>query len=384
MFQESIANIEKYTDKYFSKTKQIIKANDEAIVIYAFFLRQDSLLAIQSALDFIHDYKLNYNYDIQVMTIYKEGDFVEKEKALFFLKGKFTQLVELETLLLQKIALPCICAWYAYNLCKNIPKTSFISMIARHCCSQEMVYLAEYGASVGSNLAKTEGAKGFIGCSTDQNAPLFQQKNGIGTMPHALVGYAGSTLNAAKLYHQEIQGNSITILVDYYAKELTDTIEVCQYFTKHYPKCAISIRLDTNGARYIEGLNDYTSNEVFLAHIKQQEISIRKFTPKEQSILYGKGVSGAAIIRLRAVLDNHNSKQVKIIASSGLNLLKCLLIGEFRIPVNVVGTGSYLPDSILNSFATADIIAYNDKFDVKKGREFLIQQFKQSIFNKVI
>ena len=41
-------------------------------------------------------------------------------------------------------------------MCKEIPRTSFLAMDARHCAGSEMHDLMAYGASVGSNKAKKE------------------------------------------------------------------------------------------------------------------------------------------------------------------------------------------------------------------------------------
>jgi nicotinate phosphoribosyltransferase len=41
-------------------------------------------------------------------------------------------------------------------------------------------------------------------------------------------------------------------------------------------------------------------------------------------------------------------------------------------PVNLIGSGSYLPNKWSETYATADIIAYDGVSRVKKGREFLI------------
>ena len=45
-------------------------------------------------------------------------------------------------------------------------------------------------------------AFGFIGTANDATAHFFGKNKGMGTMPHALVGYAGSTLAAAKLFYK--------------------------------------------------------------------------------------------------------------------------------------------------------------------------------------
>ena len=42
----------------------------------------------------------------------------------------------------------------------------------------------------------------------------------------------------------------------------------------------------------------------------------------------------------------------------------------------IAGTGSYLPDEWRETYATADIVAYNGKPSVKVGREFLLQKWK--------
>ena len=43
-------------------------------------------------------------------------------------------------------------------------------------------------------------------------------------------------------------------------------------------------------------------------------------------------------------------------------------------PVNVIGTGSFLPQVWSETYATADIIAYDGEPRVKVGREFLIRK----------
>ena len=43
-------------------------------------------------------------------------------------------------------------------------------------------------------------------------------------------------------------------------------------------------------------------------------------------------------------------------------------------PIDVVGTGSYLPDRWSETYATADIVAYDGKPQVKVGREFLLRE----------
>ena len=53
-----------------------------------------------------------------------------------------------------------------------------------------------------SRAAQAEGAKGFIGNANDATAHWFGAPKGYGTMPHALIGYAGSTVRAAEMFHE--------------------------------------------------------------------------------------------------------------------------------------------------------------------------------------
>jgi nicotinate phosphoribosyltransferase len=41
-------------------------------------------------------------------------------------------------------------------------------------------------------------------------------------------------------------------------------------------------------------------------------------------------------------------------------------------PIDMIGTGSYIPESWSETYATADIVEYNGVSRVKIGREFLL------------
>ena len=63
---------------------------------------------------------------------------------------------------------------------------------------------------------------------------------------------------------------------------------------------------------------------------------------------------------------------MKIVASSGFWPDKCRVFALANAPVDVIGTGSYLPQIWSQTYATADIVAYDGKPRVKAGREFLL------------
>ena len=225
-----------------------------------------------------------------------------------YITGSFFHLVDLETIFLQKLGPACVAAYNAWTMCADMPKIAFLAMDARHCAGQEMAEMMAYAASVGSTRAKRKvGAVGFIGNATHATAHFFGRDQGLGTMPHALIGYAGSTLRAAEMFHETFPGEPMTVLVDYFAREVSDSLEVCRRFPDLAAKGMLSFRLDTTGGRYVEGLDPATSYAVLERYSPE---SIRGYRSEEElRYLVGTGVSAAAIFHLRAELDKAGFEQ---------------------------------------------------------------------------
>lgn len=130
------------------------------------------------------------------------------------------------------------------------------------------------------------------------------------------------------------------------------------------------MRLDTHGGRFIEGLDVAGSYAVLERHVPQ---AIRTYrTAEELAWLTGTGVTAAAIYHTREALDGAGFPKVKIIASSGFGPSKCKLMASVQAPIDIIGTGSFLPERWTETYATADVIAYDGSYRVKIGREFLL------------
>ncbi|MDP4785155.1 MAG: nicotinate phosphoribosyltransferase, partial [Alphaproteobacteria bacterium] len=188
--------------------------------------------------------------------------------------------------------------------------------------------------------------------------------------PHALIGYAGSTVRAAEMFHQTVPDAPLTVLVDYFGQEITDGLSVAAHFHDHSKAGTLSLRLDTHGGRYVEGLDTQSSYAVLERNVPQALRGYR--TEDELRFLLGTGVSAAAVWYMREQLDNNGFDKVKIVASSGFGPDKCRVFALANAPVDVIGTGSYLPQIWSQTYATADIVAYDGKPRVKAGREFLL------------
>ena len=182
------------TDSYFLKTKAIIERFGDRPATYAVFMRRPVISAPRLALDFLETEAVGRGTRFAIELDHAEGVWVGAGDPILHITGPLFHLVDLETVLLQKLGPACVAAYNAYAMCAELPKVAFMAMDARHCAGAEMTQMMAYAASVGSAHAQREaGAVGFVGCAADATAPFFGQRKGAGTMPHALIGYAGSS-----------------------------------------------------------------------------------------------------------------------------------------------------------------------------------------------
>jgi len=363
--------VARYSDKYFVKTRAIIERFGDCRVTYAVFMRRPVLCTPRLALDWLRSIAAERDTSFDVRLMHNEGGWVGAGEPMMYVTGSFRELSDLETIFLQKLGPPCVAAFNAYTMCTDLPYVGFLGMDARHCAGAEMAEMMAYAASVGSNRARRErNAKGFIGNANDATAHYFGQSKGLGTMPHALIGYAGSTLRAAEMFHEAFPADNLFVLVDYFGKEVTDSLAVCERFGDLATEGRLGVRLDTHGGRFLEGLDVAQSYAVLDRHAPD---AIRTYrTEEELRWLTGTGVTAAAIYWMREKLDEAGFPRVKIIASSGFGPSKCKLMASVAAPIDIVGTGSYLPERWSETYATADVIAYDGEPRVKLGREFLL------------
>ena len=361
------------TDSYFLKSKAIVEHFGDRQATYAIFLRRPVVSTPRLAIGFLEKIAAERATSFEIELAYPEGALVGAGEPILYVTGSLAQLVDLETVLLQKLGPACVAAYNAYAMCTELPKVAFLAMDARHCAGAEMAEMMAYAASVGSATAQREaGAVGFVGCAADATAHYFGQKKGAGTMPHALIGYAGSTVRAAEMFRETFPDEPLTVLIDYFGREISDAIMVGRRFPELAAAGRLSVRIDTPGGRYCEGLDPARSYDVLERHAPQ---SIRGYrTEEELRYLVGTGVSAAAIWHLRQRLDQADLAAVKIVGSSGFGPAKCRMMAVANAPLDVIGTGSYLPELWSETYATADIIAYDGVPMVKAGREFLLRK----------
>src|SRR5690606_32294578 len=290
-----------WTDQYFLKTKAAVGRFGDKQVTYAVFMRRPVVSAPRLAVEWLRQVAAARGVEIAIEVNYAEGRWVGAGEPMLYISGSLFHLVDLETLFLQKLGPACVAAFNAYTMCADLPKVAFLAMDARHCAGLEMAEIMAYAASVGSERARRKvGAVGFIGNATDATAHYFGLEHGLGTMPHAFIGYAGSTLRAAEMYDETFPDEPMTVLVDYFAREITDALTCCRRFPRRAAAGSLSVRVGTPGGRFIEGLDPPQSYAVLERHVPRALRGYR--SDEELRYLVGPGVSAAAIWRMRECL----------------------------------------------------------------------------------
>jgi nicotinate phosphoribosyltransferase len=197
--QPDLTQLPAWTDHYFLRTKQAVERFGDRRVTYAVFMRRPVTFAPRLMIEFLEQMAADRGTRFEIDANYAEGAWVGAGEPMLYVSGSLYHLVDLETLFLQKLGPACVAAYNAYVMATELPKVAFFAMDARHCAGEEMAAMMAYAASVGSDAARREtGATGFVANATDATAHYFGNEKGRGTMPHALIGYAGSTVRAAE------------------------------------------------------------------------------------------------------------------------------------------------------------------------------------------
>jgi nicotinate phosphoribosyltransferase len=366
------ADIAARTDSYFTRTRKILEKFGDVTVTYAIFMRRPVISAPRIMADWVAAAVKERGITANLTLMHEEGAWVGAGEPLAYLSGSMMHLSEMETIILQKLGPACVAAHNAWQMSLMLPRAAFLAMDARHCAGAEMQDMMAYACSVGSRAAKRQGAIGFIGNANDGTAHWFGAPRGFGTMPHSLIGYAGSTVRAAEMFRETFPDEPMTVLADYFGQEITDALAVCERFPDLAAAGRLSFRLDTHGGRFLEGLDPASSYAVLERHAPGAIRNYRDDT--ELRYLIGTGVSAAAIWRMREALDGAGHKGARIVASSGFGAAKCRVMADAKAPIDVVGTGSFIPDSWHETYATADIVDYGGEPRVKLGREFLLRR----------
>lgn len=346
------------TDRYFTNVRQALAFHGlNPVVTYRCFMRVDSRVIYKFIEEYLDRSLQGKRYTFK--RLHSEGDVVPAKVPLFELHGNMQDLVELETSILWYTGWPSLSCYNASRIVTSTaPNVKLVDMAARHCPGPEAVLMASYAAHVA----------GFHSCSTDFGGSTFGGQ-GVGTMPHAWIGAFGSTLEAAKAFAQAFPDRKISVLVDYYGRELDDSIAVFNEMDDNLD----SVRIDTHGGRFCQGVTNTDADGDFAALQRLSKEFNVSYPGQYADYAIGRGVTVEAVYCLRKALDSVGGQKVGITVSSGFTPEKVEAFRSLGAPVNSIGTGSFLPVDMRDTYATMDIIEYDGKKKIKTGREWLLE-----------
>src|SRR5262245_34292318 len=95
--------IARLTDHYFNKSKAVAQRFGDAAVTYAVFLRRPVISAPSLAIEWLEGVAAARGTKFEIDLCYAEGAWVGAGQPLLYISGSLVELVDLETIYLQKI-----------------------------------------------------------------------------------------------------------------------------------------------------------------------------------------------------------------------------------------------------------------------------------------
>ena len=108
---------ESWTDHYFLKTKKVVESKGDTKVTYAVFMRRPVLFAPKLMVDWLNAVAAQRDSEFEINLNYEEGQWVGAGEPLLYITGSLAQLVDLETVYLQKLGACCVATNNAFSMC---------------------------------------------------------------------------------------------------------------------------------------------------------------------------------------------------------------------------------------------------------------------------
>lgn len=391
-----------YTDKYFVRVSEILrKERHNPHVLYQFFVRKPAIVVgLDEALAILKYCTGYYNDEEQAQVLYQElreiqyqlfsisptgsddevirlsaertklrrqlnelwvdcreqitvkalydGDRVEPWEPFMTIEGPQQYFAYLETVLLGVIARPTATATATAKVVKAARGKPILFFPSR---------FDHYWVQATDGYAAMKA--GAIGVSTDANADYWRHE-GLGTIPHALIGaYNGSTSDACLAFDRQIDASVNRIaLVDWDNDCIGTTLDIVKAYYKAY---------------YGENLQDTSQWSKVIGPGKQKLWGVRFDTsnllrdksvmPTDRSSL---GVCPELVYQARKAFDEYGLNELKIIVSGGFTVEKIEMFETLAVPADLYGVGSSLLQEKID--VTADVVIVNGKPCAKVGR----------------
>lgn len=321
-----------YSAAYFLKTQKIVKSEKNHQHITLQFFQRSKERAILCGMDESIALLETFVPEFSELEIYalKDGDEIAAFEPVLQITGKYAYFGFLEGVIDGILARRTSVASNVYEVLKAAKNHPVIFMGDR-----DDHFLQQQG----------DGYAAFIGGITAQCTMAMNEwwgKEGIGTMPHALIqNFGGDVVEASKAYLKHFPNDQLVALVDYNNDVITDSLLLAQEFGRKL----YAVRVDTS------------------------EYLIDKSLEKESDTTDLYGVCPALIVKLRQNLDKNGFNFVKILVSGGFNAVKIAHFVDQKVPVDMYGVGSSLLK--LQISFTGDCVLLDGKPQAKVGRKFI-------------
>lgn len=319
---------------YFLKTKKIAETKlPDNHVTMQFFQRNDAVLCgTDEVIALLHTFAENPE-TLEIKSL-KDGDRISPYETVLTISGAYQQFGYLEGIIDGILARRTSVATNVYNVVKAA-RTSGKQKPVIFMGDRDDHYTTQAG----------DGYAAYIGGSTAQATHAMNEwwgKEGMGTMPHALIQmFRGDVVAAAEAYHELFPDDELAALVDYNNDVITDSLRVAKAFGTKLK----SVRLDT-------------SRTLVDKYFLRNHHLMGTFDPR--------GVNKELLFALRKALDEEGFEHVKIMVSGGFTEDRITEFEKAGVPVDMYGVGRNLLD--LNIGFTGDLVLLNGSPEAKEGR----------------
>ena len=321
---------------YFLKTREIVKEFlPNNIVTMQFFQKEHAVLCgTDEVIALLH----TFADEPEKLEIYslKDGDKISPFETVLTITGPYQNFGYLEGIIDGILARRTSVATNVYN----VVKAAALSGVQK-----PIIFMGDRDDHF--MMQAGDGYAAFIGGSTAQATHAMNEwwgKQGMGTMPHALIQlFDGDVVAAAKAYHAKYPDDDLIVLVDYNNDCITDALKVAREFGDKLK----AVRVDTSRTMI---------DQYFIRH------------PEVLGTFDPRGVNPPLIFALREALDREGFEHVKIVVSGGFNEQRIIEFEKQGVPVDMYGVGGSLLKVHIGF--TGDNVLLNGKHQAKAGRRY--------------
>lgn len=321
---------------YFLKTQQIVREKlPNNIVTMQFFQKEDAVLCgTDEVIALVHTFA-EHPEQLEINSL-KDGDKIKPFETVLTITGPYQYFGFLEGIIDGILARRTSVATNVYNVVKAASSSGK---------QKPVIFMGDRDDHFTQQAG--DGYAAFIGGSTAQATHAMNEwwgKEGMGTMPHALIQmFRGDIVAASKAYHEMFPADDLMALVDYNNDVITDSLKVARAFGEKLK----AVRLDT-------------SRTLVDKYFLRNHHLMGTFDPR--------GVNPELIFALRKALDEDGYSYVKIVASGGFDETRIKQFEAKNVPVDMYGIGSSLLK--INIGFTGDNVLLNGTHSAKEGREY--------------